>query len=279
MSKTASNNSILACPQKNVSPKMLPEDAQTKVCYDRRLAERFGINEAILLGRMIWSIEGHRDTENPEFFHDGQYWMYDTIPALMKYSQLGRKQILNALANLSKEKIIEKGQFDRKFAQRRNWYSVDIDAIYMATQMSCPFTPKEPKGNSVSSRKGTVGGAERGLRMVPKGDNTSLYTKNPSERLSNTHTNSPPTPQGEKSESDLLNNNLNSFEEGESKIHGSEMKPSQNGKKIPPIHLKERTIETHPHLAPLGRFALSDFEECSPGNCKCGSGGYCMIPF
>lgn len=275
MFKTPSNGSDSTRLLKNNSPKILPEDKQTKVCYDSRLADRFGVNEAILLSRMIWSIEKHKDANDTEFFHDGAWWMYDTIPAFMKYSGLGRKQILNAQANLTKEGIIEKGQFDRKFAQRRNWFSVNLDALYIATQMSCPIEPIVPKRNHLSSRKGTIDSAERGLSIVPKGDDTSLYTKIPSESLSNTHSNfSPQSPQGEIGIGSL-SDELKSKDRKEGKDERTKVDMSQNRKIIPPVVLYTRTIETHPHFAKLGCFALTDFQECTFQECFCGKKAPC----
>src|SRR3990167_6776588 len=271
MSAATSKQSVATCLQKNNSPKMLPDQPRTKVCYDNRLAERFGVNEAIILSRMIWSIETHKDAEDLEFFHDGTWWMYDTIPAFMKYSQLGRKQVLNVLANLRKEKIIETGHFDEQ--TRCNWYSVNIDALYIATQMSCPLPELiVPKGNHRSSRKGTTHSSQRGLSIVPKGDDSSfVYTKNPSNDLSNSHTDSSPqTPQGEIGIGSL--GDSNPLEREKEKPIPTKSNTHQNRKIISPVVLYRRTLATHPELAELGTIALSCTWSDRNGNDGCEKG-------
>lgn len=172
----------------------LPGDNRPCFVGDAELAEKLGVNIAIVLGRIIWSLEEKINANRTEFFKDGRWWMYDTIPALMAYSKLGRKQILLVLETLRKKKILITGQFDHKFAVRRNWYSIDKLELMTVISPIVPKgddTPMVPKGDYQWCQKGTIHSAETEPLIVPKGDDTSLLLRGMTKNHTESQTESP----------------------------------------------------------------------------------------
>jgi hypothetical protein len=174
----------------------LSGDNRAGVFYDAELAEKLGVNAAIILSRIIWSIEKHIEHDKKEgFFRDGRWWMYDSIPALIAYSKLGRKQILLVLKTLRDSDIIQSRQFDQSSGRNQNYYTVDNDRLKKVLGGLVPkrdegvsaetvSTPLVPKGDEGQCRKGTKVSAETALTSVPKGDYLSKsLTKSQTESL------------------------------------------------------------------------------------------------
>lgn len=174
---------------------ILTGDNRAGVFYDSEVAEKLGVNVAIILSRIIWSLEKHMTASDMAYFREGRWWMYDSIPALIAYSKLGRKQILLVLKTLREGGIIESEQLEQKSGRNHNFYSIDTDKLRSVlskgglvpkgdegVSAETVSTPLVPKGDEGQCRKGTKVSAETALTSVPKGDYLSKsLTKNQTE--------------------------------------------------------------------------------------------------
>lgn len=170
----------------------LPGD-RSFVVFDAELADKLGINAAIILSRIIWSIEKHITANDRAFFIDGRWWMYDTKGDLSAYSKLTEKQIRLVLTDLRKLQILHTGQFDNTFGVRRNWFAVDTLKLLAVISMPIgtkgpdrekqpietkgPDSPIETKGPDTSGRKGPIESDERARYILI----TKSHTESPSE--------------------------------------------------------------------------------------------------
>lgn len=153
-------------------------ESRSRVVYDSQIAEALGVNAAIILSRIIWSISGHIEKNKTEFEKNGRWWMYDTRAELANYSRLTDKQIKSVLTLLREKKIIETGQFDKQFAVRRNWFTVNMSALLEAIGTKGTNSEIDP----LSVQKGPIDRYKRDQCIGTKGTNTSL-SKNLSKNL------------------------------------------------------------------------------------------------
>ena len=107
----------------------LPGDSRNLVVFDAEVAEKLGINAAIILSRIIWSLEMKATNNETDYFRDGRWWMYDSVPALCRYSTLGRDTVKRTIAHLRGLKIIESTQYRLASGNAENWYMVNSQKL------------------------------------------------------------------------------------------------------------------------------------------------------
>ena len=91
--------------------------------FDIDIAKRYGIVEAIMLNNIHFWVEKNR--ANEVHFHDGRYWFYNTNKAFSTlFPYLSEKQVYNAIAHLTKEGIILKGNYNKTKQDRTLWYAI-----------------------------------------------------------------------------------------------------------------------------------------------------------
>ncbi len=173
------------------------DENRPKVVFDREIAEALGINCSIILCRLMWSIDKHFNSKNLAFFKNNKWWMYDSKGDLSSYSGLTEKQIRIVLSKLKKLKIIETGQFDRKFAVRRNWFYVDESRLRAVISSIGPFCPDsvpigpfcpDVSGPFVTSIGPFCPDVSGPFVPIP------LYTKNHTKSQTESQTKRPPKP-------------------------------------------------------------------------------------
>jgi hypothetical protein len=103
----------------------LPGDDRATVVYDVEIAEKLGVNAAVVLSRIIWSLEKAMEADNRKHFRDGSWWMYDSVTNLQKYSALGRSKIKLVIEHLRNLGIIQTVQYEISKGKADNWYRVD----------------------------------------------------------------------------------------------------------------------------------------------------------
>lgn len=110
------------------------ETFEPQYCYNKShmfnvgIAQRFGINEAILLENLMYWINHNK--ANNKNFHDGYYWTYNSISAfhqLLPY--LSQKQIRHALAKLENQCIIKIGNYNKINYDKTKWYTIIDESL------------------------------------------------------------------------------------------------------------------------------------------------------
>ena len=114
--------------------------------FDINIAEKYGINAAIILQNMYYWIEKNR--ANEKHFHDGYYWTYNSLKAFEElFPYMSTKQIRGALEKLEEEGIIVCGNYNNSTYDRTKWYAI-TDAGYELFQEGKCIVPKGQMENS-----------------------------------------------------------------------------------------------------------------------------------
>ncbi len=98
--------------------------------YNRTVAKNLGLPAAIILARIVWSINDHIKSNDKRFYRQDRWWMYNTKAELMQYSMLSRHQIDLALKKLRQYNLILTQQFDLPHGDAKNYYAINdkVDA-------------------------------------------------------------------------------------------------------------------------------------------------------
>lgn len=96
--------------------------------FDTEIAEKYGVNAAILFYHIVFWIE--KNEANETNYHDGHYWTYNSIKAFKTlFPYMGEKQIRNALKKLTDEGLIITGNYNKSPCDRTMWYSLTEKAV------------------------------------------------------------------------------------------------------------------------------------------------------
>lgn len=117
--------------------------------FDIDIAQKFGINQAIILNHLYFWIEKNR--ANEKHFHDGHYWTYSTTKALTKiFPYMTDKQIKYALSKLVEFGLIIKGNYNNSPYDRTNWFAITAEGyshlqnktLELSSGQNCPIERK-----------------------------------------------------------------------------------------------------------------------------------------
>lgn len=90
--------------------------------FDTELAEKYGLNEAIMLNNLWFWVE-HNKANKTNYF-DGFYWTYNSTKAFSElFPYLSQRKISNALNNLKDLGIIQTGNYNKSAYDRTLWYA------------------------------------------------------------------------------------------------------------------------------------------------------------
>jgi|GEM_PF-769098 len=94
--------------------------------FDIEIAEKYGIEEAIILEQIAYWIR--HNEQNGTNFHDGLYWMYNSIPAFKKqYPYMSERKIRRVLKKLESDGVISTGNYNKKGFDRTKWYTINLE--------------------------------------------------------------------------------------------------------------------------------------------------------
>ena len=96
--------------------------------FNTEIAEKYGINAAILFYHIVFWIEKNKANETN--YHDGHYWTYNSIKAFKTlFPYMGEKQIRNALKKLTDEGLLISGNYNKLPYDRTMWYALTERAV------------------------------------------------------------------------------------------------------------------------------------------------------
>lgn len=105
--------------------------------FDVRLAEEYGILEAIILNNMQFWIA--KNAANDKNFHDGTYWTYNSVKAFAElFPYVSEKQIRTALKKLVDCGLLQTGNYNKMAYDRTLWYAFTEKGISI-----CPIGKME----------------------------------------------------------------------------------------------------------------------------------------
>ncbi len=102
--------------------------------FDIGIAEKYGINEAIMLNNLIFWIRQNK--ANNKNFYDGYYWTFNSIRAFSElFPFWTNRQIGYILDSLEKQNIIKKGNYNKIGYDRTLWYTIIDKSILQICQI------------------------------------------------------------------------------------------------------------------------------------------------
>ncbi|AXK19153.1 hypothetical protein [Bacillus sp. COPE52] len=120
------------------------------------LAEQLGLNEAIVLQQVHYWIE------KSNHYHDGRYWVYNTIEKWNEQFQWwGKSTIKRLFGSLEKDGYLLSGNYNKAGFDRTKWYSIDYERLTYASVQNEPM--EEVNMNQCKSSKWTNGTVQNEL--------------------------------------------------------------------------------------------------------------------
>ena len=91
--------------------------------FDIKIAERIGINAAIILKHLYFWVA--KNTADEKHFHDGRYWTYSSVKAMCElFPYLSKKQISGALEKLESFGLVMVGNYNSTPYDRTRWFTI-----------------------------------------------------------------------------------------------------------------------------------------------------------
>lgn len=92
--------------------------------FNITIAERYGIDEAILIELIFWWLHKNECEELEDMFHDGRMWCRSTAKGFAKYvPYMSWQKINRLLRSLEKRGVLMVGNFNSKATNQTLWYS------------------------------------------------------------------------------------------------------------------------------------------------------------
>lgn len=125
--------------------------------FNVEVAQKYGIEEAILLENIFWWCEKNR--ANNAHIHDDKAWTYNSARAFSElFPYMSQSKIRRALIHLEEEGLIEIGNFNKDTHDRTQWYTVTklTNAFYkmkngILQNEECIYTDNKPDNKHVHS--------------------------------------------------------------------------------------------------------------------------------
>lgn len=99
------------------------------ILVDRVLAEKIGLNEAIVIQQLhYWIMQNKRQNKN---FYDSRYWTFNTFEKWHKdtFYFWSNKTVKRIFKKLEEENLIIVGNYNKKGYDRTKWYSINYELI------------------------------------------------------------------------------------------------------------------------------------------------------
>lgn len=116
------------------------------------LAQKYGLDEAIFLNRLIHWIQLNKDNGNQEdirknTFRDGKIWSYNTQEALCKqFPFWNRHQVMRITKSLITQGIIVKGKYNKHIGDHTIWYALANEEQFLV-ERDCKNSNNRIQGN------------------------------------------------------------------------------------------------------------------------------------
>ena len=111
--------------------------------FDIKHAEKYGLQEAIILNNIIFWIRQNK--ANGDNFYDGFYWTYNSINAWSKlFPFMTLKKVRRALEWLVDQDVLKRGNYNRNRSDRTFWYALVDEAMLQINVCKKPVKKKQP---------------------------------------------------------------------------------------------------------------------------------------
>jgi hypothetical protein len=130
--------------------------------FNTEIAQEYGVNEAIMLYNIcFWQ---NRHVANNTNFHDGKFWVYNTVEAFSKlFPYFSAKQIRLILQKIEKKGCVSVGRYNKMKIDRTKWYSATSEIMSIHG-----FLTNSPKGQMQQTEK-AIATDQKGNSICPNG--------------------------------------------------------------------------------------------------------------
>lgn len=235
--------------------------------FNHNLAIDLGLNAALILNYLSWSItyhEDNRETYEKNYFFEGKWWTKSPIKGIKNHFSgiISDSTIKTAISKLKEVGLVISTRKYAKFNDQTSWYTIDYNA--------CDKLVFRPKSNKSISQKKTVQDRSKddysdksnlGSSFIPDINQTSINQRginpkrgsDPSDRRNARETRSPAREDVHVDLMDLLRDKVNTQVPTDAGIEGEVVKrrpgrPPSNHPKVEPI-LKEKRKPGRPSKA------------------------------
>lgn len=109
--------------------------------FDSRLAEQYGVDEAIFLHNLYYWIA--KNEANGRHHYDGRSWTYNSMAAFTQlFPFWSRRQIERIIRNLKEKGAIYTGNYNPVGFDRTQWYALDETVYSMYANGDAHFTER-----------------------------------------------------------------------------------------------------------------------------------------
>lgn len=122
--------------------------------FNLELAEKYGIEEAIILNNLFFWIR--KNVANDKHLHDGRYWTYNTNKALSRlFPYISDGKIFRALKHLEDADMIVKGNYNKNKMDRTCWYAFSDNGLKVLSSLGYSINPpfQQNDNNDFSNMK------------------------------------------------------------------------------------------------------------------------------
>lgn len=114
--------------------------------FDIGYAKAYGINEAIMIQTLKFFITTNANRGHN--FHDGRYWTYDRLKDFIKHFPYWSLQTIRTTLNsLVKQQVIIKGEFNKSWSDRTQWYAFKDQDLFIRNVDPPPIDIPIPETN------------------------------------------------------------------------------------------------------------------------------------
>lgn len=171
--------------------------------YDPLFSKKLGPTAAILLSRIIWSINVKVKNSESQYFIGGNWWMWNTIQEFCDYAGISKDSVLTAKRKLEMANLIQVEKLDSKTRDHTNHYSLNIPELFCVFPHTNPHFGVHPTIDSGESLPSVVENPYHRESGIPTSDSGEYppsivenpgnvpksLTKSPSESLTENQSN------------------------------------------------------------------------------------------
>lgn len=111
--------------------------------FNTRVAEKYGIEEAILLHHFYYWIA--KNAANDNHLHEGLYWTYNSKKSYASFfTYMNETKIFRVIRHLEQESIIVKGNYNEDKWDKTNWYAITKQGLDFLQQCGYDMRPFFP---------------------------------------------------------------------------------------------------------------------------------------
>lgn len=158
--------------------------------FNINAAKKYGINGALLLNRIVWSIKVHSESNDKRFFIDGNWWMFDTAKSLAKHfhNLISEKTVRRSLKAFEDDGLLSSMRNSSNLHDQTKWYSLDQKKWH---KLLVHIDHHDVDNLSTSNRSRCPHPTGHGDHIQPVDVSTSSSLNNHSNNHSNSLTNIP----------------------------------------------------------------------------------------